>query len=107
MEKEKILAAARSEKHRGKEYENKQATRGNLLSSFLALIVGVGLFCAEYIIKETLNFGLVAVGMTAVAVQYLYEGVTVKKGYMIVLGIICSLVAAFFALAFIGQVVAV
>ncbi len=107
MEKERILAVARNEKYRGKEYENKQATRGNLLSSFLALIVGAVLFCLECIIKGSLNFGLVAVGMTAVGVQYLYEGITVKKARMIVIGIIYAVIAVFFVLAFIGQVVAV
>ena len=106
MEKDKILAAARNEKYRGKEYENKQATRGNLLSSFVALIVGAVLFCLECILKGSLNFGLFAVGMTAVGVQYLYEGITVKKLRMVVIGIIYLAIAFFFVLAFIGQVVA-
>lgn len=105
MEKEKILEAARVDKNRGKEFENKQAVRGSLISALFALFVGIGLFCLECIMKGTLNFGLVAVGMTAVGAQYLYEGITVKKVHMIILGVIYSVLALFFVLAFIGQVV--
>lgn len=107
MEKDKILAAARTDKNKGKEYEHKQSIRGSLLSVACAVFVGIGLFLLEYLVKGTLNFGLIAVGMTAGGAQYLYEGITVKKVSLIVIGAIHSIVALFCILVFIGQVVLV
>lgn len=106
MDKEKILAAARCDKHRGEEFENKQYVRGSLLSAFFAILLGIILFFAEYFCQGTLNFGLIAVGATALGVQYLFEGITTKKVLTIIVGSIYSLLAALFTLAFIGQVVA-
>lgn len=107
MDKEKILEAARANKNRGKEYENKQIDRGGLLSVSIAFLVSVGLFLLEYLTKGTLNCGLLAVGMTAGGVQYLYEGITLKKARTIVIGIIYSAIALLLILAFVGQVVLV
>ena len=107
MNKEKILEAARKDKNRGMEYENKESTRSSLLSSLIALVVGTGLFFLEYFIKKTVNVGLIAVGMTAVCVQYLYVGLKLKKPFSIIAGIISALIAALFILAFVIQVVAV
>lgn len=105
MDKEKILEAARFDKNRGKEYEHKQTTRGSILSIAMAILVGIILFFLEYFAKGTLNFGLIAVAMTAGGAQYIYEGITLKKVRFIVFGILYSVVAIFFILAFIGQVV--
>ena len=105
MDRESVLARARSDKNRGKEYENKQAVRGSLLSAFFAILLGIILFFVEYFSKGTLNFGLIAVGTTALGVQYLFEGITVKKTHLIIAGAIYSLLAIFFVLAFISQVV--
>ena len=105
MDKDKILKAAQTNKSNGKEYEHKQSIRGSLLSVVCALLVGIGLFLLEYLVRGTLNFGLIAVGMTASSAQYLYEGITVKKISLIILGAVQSFVALFFILAFIGRVV--
>ena len=48
MDRESVLARARSDKNRGKEYENKQAVRGSLLSAFFAILLGIVLFFIEY-----------------------------------------------------------
>ena len=106
MDRESILAKARTDKNRGKEYENKQSIRGSLLSAIFAILLGIVLFFVEYCSKGTLNFGLIAIGATAVGVQYLFEGITVKKIHMIIAGAIFALLAAIFILIFIGQVVA-
>lgn len=105
MNNEKILESARKNKNRGREYENKAATRSNLWGSFVALLVGVGLFLLEYCIKDSVNIGLIAVGMTASGVQSLYEGIKVKKLYLTISGIIQMLIAIFAIFVFIGQVV--
>ena len=107
MNKEKILEAARKDRNRGKEYENRESTRSSLLSALIALLVGAGLFFLEYFINNTVNVGMIAVGMTAVCVQYLYAGLKLKKPFSIIAGIISALIAALFILAFVIQVVAV
>lgn len=107
MDKENILKAARTDKHRGKEYENKEAVRSSLLGSAISLLVGVGLFLIEYFLKDSVNVGLLAVGMTTACVQWLYEGIKVKKIHLIIAGSLTAITALFFVLLFIGQVVAV
>ena len=41
MNNEKILEAARKNKNRGKEFEQKESTRSSLLGSLVALLVGI------------------------------------------------------------------
>ena len=106
-EKSKILAAARNEKHKGKEFENKESARSGLLSSAIALIVGIGLFLLEYFVRDSVNIGLIAVGMTACGVDYLYTGVKLKQHYKTVIGSVQLLVAILFILFFVAKVVAV
>ncbi len=105
MDKETILAAARSDKHRGKEFENKETARSGLLGSALALFVGIALFLLEYFVKNTVNMGLVAVGLTAAGVDSFYEGVRLKRHHMTVIGIVQILAAIFAILIFIAKVV--
>jgi hypothetical protein len=107
MNKEDILAAARGDKDRGKEYESNQSKRGGLLGSGIALFVGMLLFLLEFLVRGTPDFGLLAVGMTSVGVQFLYEGITVRKAWMIIAGVVWSALAILFIMAFLGQVVAV
>ena len=106
MDREKILAAARNEKYRGKEFENKETTRSGLLGSAIAMLVGLVLFLLEYFLKNSVNIGLIAVGMTATGVDALYEGIKLKRYYMTVIGIIQILIALFAILLFIAKVVA-
>ena len=105
MDKDKILAAARDDKHRGEEFENKETARSGLLSSAIALLVGVVLFQLEYFINGTVNVGQIAVGMTAAGVDSIYEGIKLKRNYMTVIGIVQLLVAIFAILIFIAKVV--
>lgn len=107
MDKEKILEAARVEKNRGKEYENKEATRSSLLGSAIALLVGVALFLIEYCIKDSINVSLIAVWTTMAGVQSLYEGIKVKKLYLVIFGVVQLFIAVCAILIVIGQVVAV
>ncbi len=101
MNNEKILEAARKNKNRGKEFEQKESTRSSLLGTLVALLVGIGLFLLEYFINNSVNIGFIAVGMTALGVQSLYEG----KLYLTVIGAIQTLIALIAILAFVWQVV--
>lgn len=105
MNNEKILEAARKNKNRGKEFEQKESTRSSLLGTLVALLVGIGLFLLEYFINDTVNIGFIAVGMTASGVQSLYEGLKVRKLYLTIIGAIQTLIALIAILAFVGQVV--
>ena len=107
MDKDTILAAARNEKHKGKEFENKESARSGLLSGAIALFVGIGLFLLEYFVRDSVNIGLVAVGMTACGVDYLYTGVKLKQHYKTVIGTIQLLIAILFCLLFIAKVVTI
>ena len=107
MDKDKILKFARTNKHRGKEFENKEAVRSSLLGSAISILLGIGLFLLEYLIKGSINVGLIAVGMTAASVQWLYEGIKVKKAFLIITGAFTAIIALLFILLFVGQVVAV
>ena len=104
MNKEKILESARENGHVGKEFENKEAARSSMLGFLVATIVGVALYLLEYFIKGTNNLGMIAIGMTAFGVQYLYEGIKVKVIYKIIMGIIITIIAICAILVFIWQV---
>lgn len=105
MDNEKILAAARKNKNRGKEYENKESTRSGIMGTLMALIVGTGLFLIEYFVMNSVNVGMIAVGMTACGVQSLYEGIKLRKNYLTVIGVVQSIIAIISIIVFIVQVV--
>lgn len=105
MEKNKILEAARNNKNKGQEYENKESVRSSLFGAAASIVVGIILFLVEYFVKDSVNISLIAVGMTMVSVQSLYEGIKNKKIYLIILGIIQALIVIFSILLFIKQVV--
>lgn len=105
MEKHNILEAARNNKSKGKEYENKESVKSNLLASAVAILVGIILFLVEYFVKNSVNISLIAVGMTTACVQSLYEGVKTKKAYLIIIGCVESLIVVFALFLFIAQVV--
>ena len=105
MKNEDILLAAQKEKNRGKEFENKASIKSNLFGSFVALLVGILLFMLEYCIKDSVNVGLIAIGMTALGAQSLFEGIKVKKAYWIIIGAVQLLIALFAILVFISKLV--
>ena len=106
MDNKAILEAARNNKGRGQEYENKESVRSSLLGSAIAIFVGVILFLVEYYAKDSVNVSLIAVGMTAACVQSLYEGIKTKKTHLIVIGCVELIIVIFALLIFIAQVVA-
>lgn len=105
MDNKTILEAARNNKNRGKEYENKESIKSNLLGSSIAIIIGIILFLIEYFTNNTINISLIAVGMTTTCVQSLYEGIKTRKIYLIIIGCIELLIVIFSLLVFFVQVV--
>ena len=106
MDKESILAAARSDTYRGQEYERKESVRSNLLSSAIALIVAGILLIIEFWATKRWNLSLIIIILIFAGVDSLYEGIRFKKGRTITIGTIQLLGAVFFTLLFVCQVVA-
>lgn len=105
MNKEEILADARKNKQRGREFENRVYTKSSLLGFFVALILSVFLFFFEYFLGGTVNYGLVSVVMTAAGVQSLVESVKIGKKYYLIFGILLLVFAVVSVIFFIKQVV--
>ena len=106
MENNKILEAARKNKSKGNEYENKESIKSNLFGSACAILIGTVLFLIEYFVKNSINISLISVAMTAACIQHLYEGIKNKKTYLIAIGCIETIIALFALLVFIAKVVA-
>ena len=105
MNKEEILSAARKNKQRGREFENRASTNSSLLGLFIALILSVFLFFFEYFLGGTVNYGLVSVVMTAAGVQSLVESIKMGKKYSLIIGILLLVFAVVSVIFFVKQVV--
>ena len=105
MKHEEILAAARREKSKGKEFENKTSLRSGIIGMLISLIVGGGLFIIEYCYKGSLNWGFLAIIFAGNSVDRLYEGIKTRKGWLIVWGVVLVLLAIITILAFVNQMV--
>ena len=106
MDNTSILAAARKDKHRGQEYENKESIRSNLLSSAITLAIAGVLLLVEILATDHWNVSLIIVILVFTGVDRLYEGLKLKRHLKTISGIIKLLVALVFVFIFIGQVVA-
>lgn len=106
MEKNKILEAARNNKVKGREFENKESIKSSLLGSIVSTILGIALFLIEYFVKNDVNVSLIAVGMAAFSVQSIYEGIKTKRISLLLVGIVQVIIVLFAILIFMGQVFA-
>lgn len=106
MDRDKILAEAKKNSRRGKEYEDNIASRGDLLGLLAAFIVYVLLSLIEYINKGTYNMGATAVILSACGTQCLYEGIKMKHIISIIAGSILTIGAVITILIVLGQVMA-
>ncbi len=102
---EEILEAAKNNRMSGLEYERRVGTKSNIIAFLVTLIIGTVLGLVEYFVRKTLNLALLVLLFSAGAAQMLYEGIKIKSVWQIVLGSIEALLAIFFAIAFIGQVI--
>ena len=104
MDRNQILAAARQEKNRGKELDNKEAVRGDLLAGIIAITMMILMGFFEFFVQGTINFGYLAVLMAMGTAQALYQGIKNKKAYLIVVGVVDGLLAIMAVLLYIWQV---
>ncbi len=105
MKQEEILRFAQQDGKRGQEFERREANRGVFLGTLVAIIIGIVLFLLEYYILGNINIGLLVVGITAAAVQALYEGIRTRTIWLIILGAVEAVLSLVTILAFIGKLV--
>ena len=105
MDTKKILELARKDKKKGQEFENKVFVKGCGYSVAITAIISVCMIITEFLTRQTVHFGLVALAFFIVSVPALYEGIKSKKVISLIGGIMMSVIAVLFALGFIGQAV--
>lgn len=105
MEKEDILAAARENRTKNEEYEKQTILRGDTISIAIGMMLGMIMFLAELFIKKDINIGMVAMFLSMLAIQTIYEGVKLHKKRSIIVGIIVAALAVLFLFLFVGLMV--
>lgn len=106
MDKNSILNAAKKEKNRGMEYEGGIIKQGFVWGMIFAVILSVVLVMTEYLVKGTINLGVIAVIITMSGVQSLYEGIKLNKRYLIITGSIKTIIAILYAVLYVFKAVA-
>ncbi len=106
MNNEEILKAAQKEKHKGKEFENREGLRSTAVGAVVSLFLTSILLFLQYFVKGTINMGFLSIGVSSAAAQYLYEGIKIKKKSSLVIGIITTIIAIFFTAVFVAQLFA-
>ena len=94
MDRDEILSTAKKD-GQGKENERREERKSSLLGAFAALVAGIILLCMEYFKKGSINWSVLAIMMTAAAVQALYEGFKLKRIHWIIIGALQAMVALF------------
>ena len=106
MDKDAILKAAQNEKNKGKEFENREGIRSAALGMAVSCFMTFLLLLLQYFVKGTVNAGFLAIGVSAGAAQYMYEGIKTKKKASLIIGIVASVLAVLFIVVFISQIFA-
>ena len=58
----------------------------------------------KYVVKKEFDFGICAIVLSVTGIQNIHEGATLKKWWMLILGIVAVLAAVVMALDFLGEV---
>ena len=93
MNKEQILNAAKKNKLKRNEYETTESVRSSLLGMIVAIVVGSALFLIELFVGKRVNVSLISVVSALMGIQWLRDGVKIRRIYMIVAGIVFLVVA--------------
>lgn len=93
MNKEQILNAAKKNKLKGNEYETTESVRSSLLGMIIAILVGASLFLIELFVGKRVNVSLISVVSALMGIQWLRDGIKLRKIHLIVAGIVFLAVA--------------
>ncbi len=103
MDREERLKMMR-EKPRGDEYERFTLLKGDNLAACIAGLIGIVLILVKLVAGHKFDFGICAMVFTVTSIQSLYEGIRLKKWWLIVGGIISGLVALIMIILFLAEV---
>lgn len=101
MNREEILASAKENKERGKEFERQEKMRGDTIASYIGLLIGIAMIVAELWIKKQFNYGVCAIVFLVTSIQSLNEGIKLHKWWLVCLGIFEGLVSLLMLFMFI------
>ena len=105
MKKEEVLAAARKEKFKGKEFENNIVKNSYGFGIVISLIPAILILTLEGCIRQHLNFGVVSVLFFEIGAQSVFEGVNNRKSYLNVIGTLIIIMAIMALLVFIWELI--
>ncbi len=106
MDRDEILASAKSDKGRTNEFENRIGLKSGLLGSFVSLVAVILFLLVEFKIRGTVNLGFPAIVFFGNCADRLFIGIKTGKRIAIVTGVLSGLFAIILSLAFFKQMVA-
>ncbi len=101
---DEFLAAARNEKLRGMEYENKILYRSTLIATIIMICVGLILCGVKYFFEKKVDLGMISLVSTVISIQLLFEGISLKTMWKTIIGILTAIIALLALIAFFWQV---
>lgn len=87
MENKEILAAARKEKYKGKEFESRIDGICQVIGNITAILVASVLFVLDWVLHDHVNYRLLLVITVSAGAQLLFSGIREKKKADIAFGI--------------------
>ena len=93
MNKEQILNAAKKNELKANEYETTESVRSSLLGMIIAIVVGSVLFLIELWVGKSVNVSLISVVSALMGIQWLRDGIKLRRIHLIVAGIVFLVVA--------------
>jgi len=105
MDKNKTLELARKDQLKGQEYENDAIKKNGNWSLYGGVVAATFLLLIEYFKRGTVNCSLIAVLSLMACIKLFLDGIKMKKGLFIIVGVLELFLAVFFFVYFLFQVV--
>lgn len=105
MKNEEILKAVQEKQNTTNEYEKHTFLLGTDLTNIICSILCIILVIAQYVLKQTYNYGVVSIMFAINSTQYCYRGIKLHKNLSLTFGILCVILTVFFVLIFFGEMV--
>ena len=93
MNKEQILNAAKKNELKANEYETTESVRSSLLGMIIAIVVGSVFFLIELCVGKSVNVSLISVVSALMGIQWLRDGIKLRRIHLIAAGIVFLVVA--------------
>ncbi len=106
MDRDEILASAKSDKGRTNEFENRIGLKSGLLGSFVSLTAVIVFLLVEFKIRGTVNLGFPAIVFWGNCADRLFVGIKTGRKIAIVVGVLSGLCAIILSVTYFKQMVA-